>query len=436
LEEGTEGQRVVPAKEILDKIQKREPVEYDNVIIEGDLDLSKLDLPTKHIKLTEYQKLLSRSNLVKIVPHQIDIRNSSIRGELNFSNILFQEDIHFIKVQVSGKADFSGAQFEDAAVFTKVQFDSDAGFSEAQMGFARFMSAKFGGHAGFSGAQFTIYADFSGAQFSKKAGFWCAQFSGVTSFIAAQFSGYAEFSQAQFDGEVNFLQAQFSGDADFQGAQFNAGLNLKLVKYERFLTRWESIKDHLEYDGAAYLSLIKNFRNLEQFEDADACYYQYRNLSQSRKDWYKGPNRLIDLLILIHNKIISYLQWIMDFYAWLNKVPPLIWIHKFNWSKLGDHLSWISCGYGLKIWPMVVWITATILIFAWAYYTHGGIARDTGNTSLIDSLYFSTFALAGRTPLDNIHPNGPWMYVVLLENLIGYVFLALFVVVLGRKVVR
>ena len=37
-----EGMRVVPAQEILDKIEMGLPVEYDHVIIKGDLDLSKL----------------------------------------------------------------------------------------------------------------------------------------------------------------------------------------------------------------------------------------------------------------------------------------------------------------------------------------------------------------------------------------------------------
>ena len=34
-----EGMRVVPAQEILDRIERGEPVEYDHVIVEGDLDL-------------------------------------------------------------------------------------------------------------------------------------------------------------------------------------------------------------------------------------------------------------------------------------------------------------------------------------------------------------------------------------------------------------
>ena len=38
----------ISAREILDKIQKGEPVKYDHVRIIGDLDVSKLDLPKKH----------------------------------------------------------------------------------------------------------------------------------------------------------------------------------------------------------------------------------------------------------------------------------------------------------------------------------------------------------------------------------------------------
>ena len=47
--------REIPASEILDKIQKGEPAEYDHVRITGELDLSKLDLPMEHVARTEYQ---------------------------------------------------------------------------------------------------------------------------------------------------------------------------------------------------------------------------------------------------------------------------------------------------------------------------------------------------------------------------------------------
>ena len=462
----TEGQRVVPAKEILDKIQKGEPVEYDSVIIEGDLDLTKLDLPTKHIELTLSKKLMGIPDIDKITT-QIIIKHSHIDGMLNFRNILFLKEVNFTEAQFRGSASFDGAKFSGSVSFNGAKFSGTANFGSAQFrgsasfnrakfngeytyfdvakfsGDADFYRAQFRGYTYFSGAQFNgEYTNFSGAQFNGEYTYFSgAQFSGTVSFDEAHFRGeIAGFHNTQFNGDASLMEAQFSGTAYFDEAQFSQKLILNMVKYEQLHIQWEDIKEHLEYDGATYLTLIKNFRNLELFEDADSCYYQYRKISQSKKNWYKIPNRLIDLLILIHSEIISHLIYLMDPFVWLNKHRPFIWIHNFihnfNWSKLGDHLSWISCGYGLKIWPMVIWITGAILIFAYVYNSYGGIVRDVGNTSPIDSFYFSIFALAGRTPPDNIHPVGLWRHVALLENLLGYVFLALFVVVLGRKVVR
>ena len=46
---GSNDREVVQASEILEKIERGEPAEYNHVIVEGDLDLSKLDLTKKHV---------------------------------------------------------------------------------------------------------------------------------------------------------------------------------------------------------------------------------------------------------------------------------------------------------------------------------------------------------------------------------------------------
>ncbi len=46
---------VIQAREILAKIERGEDVEYDGVIVEGDLDISGLDLPTEHVDLTQFE---------------------------------------------------------------------------------------------------------------------------------------------------------------------------------------------------------------------------------------------------------------------------------------------------------------------------------------------------------------------------------------------
>ncbi len=62
----SEGLKEIPASEILAKIKKGEPVEYDNVTISGDLDISKLDLPKD-----ENGRATVTSNLdsVALTPH-------------------------------------------------------------------------------------------------------------------------------------------------------------------------------------------------------------------------------------------------------------------------------------------------------------------------------------------------------------------------------
>jgi hypothetical protein len=55
--------------------------------------------------------------------------------------------------------------------------------------------------------------------------------------------------------------------------------------------------------------------------------------------------------------------------------------------------------------------------------------------SSIDCLYFSAMALTGQMP-EGLHALGIWMYIATIERLFGYLFLALFVVVLARKLIR
>jgi hypothetical protein len=48
---------VVAASEILNSINKSEPVEYDHVIVKGDLDLVKVSLPKETCDRTDYRNI-------------------------------------------------------------------------------------------------------------------------------------------------------------------------------------------------------------------------------------------------------------------------------------------------------------------------------------------------------------------------------------------
>jgi hypothetical protein len=55
--------------------------------------------------------------------------------------------------------------------------------------------------------------------------------------------------------------------------------------------------------------------------------------------------------------------------------------------------------------------------------------------SFRECLYFSAISLTGSTPV-GLSPVGAWKYAVMFEGVLGYLFLALFIVVLARKLIR
>ncbi len=541
---------IVPASEILAKIERGEPVEYDGVIVVGDLDLSGLDLPTKHVERTKFDEE------VMVVESLIHITNSEIRGDVDFSDIIFQQQVIFSdpvsknniyleipqpykeipseeilfdgsifppfeilpkigtsggsQTQFSGYADFSGAQFSHGASFLAAQFSGKADFRWAQFdGEADFCEAQFSGYADFREAQFSSYAwffvtqfdgaaDFTWAQFSSYAWFYEAQFGGAADFTCAQFDGKANF-EAQFDGEVDFrwaqfssyarfyeaqfgggasfrwaqfdgaayftgsqfnsyasfIGAQFSDDAYFTWAQFNgdAGFgranfsddaefreadfsgdavsfedssfyhanltledakNIRILRlsnsafenesaiclngteYERLYVRWDSIESALVYNGEVYLTLVKNFKTVEYFEDADDCYYQYRRERQSMRSWFE---------------VATYT----------------------------DIFGWVTCGYGVRPGYTLLLGLFVVLVSAVYYWRRDAIRRLKGDedesAKFSDAFYFSmmTFTTVGYGdwyPLDR-HRN-----VVMIEGIVGWLTLSLFLVTLANVIIR
>jgi hypothetical protein len=484
----------VQASEILKIIEDGDLVIFNRVIIKGDLNLSELNLPTKHIERSSYEvEVLCLSEEAKLVKSTIRITDSKIEGNLTFDNCIFQEPVNFEETKFSGYASFREAQFigdayfenahfsENArfkqthfkgdADFRGTQFNADVDFGNVQFSEnARFTQAQFARYADFGGAQFSLYAGFreaqfngdayfENAQFSENARFTQAQFVRYADFGGAQFSGYASFRGVLFNDNAKFKQALFSENANFESVRFNIKLDMTRSNFNRLYIGWDSIKDHLDFDGATYLALIKNFKNLEQFGDADDCYYQYRKISQENKEWYVPDNWIIKMLTSIYNWAIRPLNCIIDQLYWINRIPPFLWIHRFNWSKLIDYMGWVSCGYGVKVWPIIFWIAGSIFGFAFLYRIFDGIGKvgpseivmesvnnGSMNFTLIpgnvivppswsECLYFSAMSLTRRGP-ENLHPLGAWKYAVMIESVLGYLFLALFVVVLARKVIR
>jgi uncharacterized protein YjbI with pentapeptide repeats len=233
----------ISADWVLKRIQEGKDVHLRDAIIEGDLDLSKLDLPTESIDRTELQIQMGLKEDVKIVSSSINIANSTIRGILDFRNSTFSGDTFFDATFMeyawfdgatfSEGASFNGATFSEIASFNGATFSESSGFDEATFCWASFNGAFFRGHttlftgatfsqnALFEGATFSGYIWFDGATFSQNVDFRKATFSQNARFDGATLSGYIWFGGATFRRDAGFGGTSFSEDADFGGAIFS-----------------------------------------------------------------------------------------------------------------------------------------------------------------------------------------------------------------------
>jgi len=264
----------------------------------------------------------------------VDFGSVVLSENAYFWGAKFRKDAYFEGAKFGKGADFHIANFSDIAVFRDANFSGWADFTWANFsgGDAYFILAEFGGYTDFIGTQFSCNADFNGAefsigdvvftgsQFSGYANFSEAkfrnnvnfgpdpfngsitQFRGAVYFVGADFYKEAYFNDAHFNGTTSFNSSWFKEDALFENTTFKGELSLTRTRYNKLLIRWDDIKGGLTYDDTAYLTLLKNFKDLGYLEDHDRCYFDYRRdrRSQTRPQVGEGEaafKKVGDLLL-------------------------------------------------------------------------------------------------------------------------------------------
>ena len=202
---------IVPASEILAKIERGEPVEYHRVIVVGDLDLLE---ETKRVESLIY------------------ITDSEIRGDVNLGLAAFQEPVSFRGSNFTGEALFWGANFSSHNDDDIRSLDGWIGSMYlAREGSPDFSSAEFNGEANFFNAEFSGNANFYGAKFRKDAIFNGVKFRGKANFRISEFSsGGAYFGEALFNGDADFQGAVFGGNANFNEFEFKMPPQAQRIK--------------------------------------------------------------------------------------------------------------------------------------------------------------------------------------------------------------
>jgi len=390
--------REVPASEILEKIRAGEDVNYDSYRIIGELDVRRIDLETVPNPRPTWE--IGNGFLkeeLKVVESKITIVNSVFENNVDFSSTQFEKPLNFKDTKFLGRTKFIDVTFSGDVHF------GDTNFS----GVAYFAGATFSGDVNFVGANFSgVKTYFAGEPVYD----YPAIFGSDVNFAGANFSGDTYFSGVTFSGDAHFDDADFSGDAIFNSAEFNnvvfsdttfTKVSLHEIDFKSMEVEWSSLKekDVLVFDGPTYIKLIKNFREMEQFTDADDAYYQYRRQSQANKEW--------------------------------------------SFSKLGDIFMWRFCGYGVRPWYAAAWAVIILVIFTPIYFWRGGIKRlkennedEKQDVSLCDAFYFSmtTFTTLGY---GDLYPaDRSRMVAVMIEGLLGWLILALFLVTLANVMIR
>lgn len=244
-------------------------------------------------------------------------------GDANFGYAEFDSDAFFSNVTFLANADFNGAVFRGQSGFNSANFTRDANFMLSEFLYGPFANALFWGQVHFNFARFHRPTSFSGATFFDEADFSLARFDDWVYFRESHFLSNATFYAVSFEGPVTFRDSNFEGELVLMGSQmhtlvmdnstFSPGAKIFLddAGFDRLNVPWSSIKDRIEYSGAVYSGLLKNYRELQWFDDYNDCYYSYRRLSIPEEP-------------MSPMKILDYLSWI--FYGFGVKPQiPMIW---------------------------------------------------------------------------------------------------------------
>lgn len=235
---GLFAQKTISAKAVFEMIDKGQPVNLQDVTIEGDLDLTELS-NKKHNKKIGYETYSSKVTVPIsfkkcifngdfIAYKHIDKKTGRNFGEITVSwNVNgttyttdFDEDVVFDDCEFKGISAFKYSTFKKGATFTA------SGFSQE----ANFKYASFDENAFFDGCDFDKYASFKYTNFEKDADFYNVVFDGVADFKYTNFDMRSTFKNATFNGFADFKYTNFDVKGNFSNTKFNSGSDFKYSK--------------------------------------------------------------------------------------------------------------------------------------------------------------------------------------------------------------
>ena len=383
--------------EILEKMEKGIPVEYNDVRIIGDI------------------YTINRN----IIFEKIVIKNSEIDGLINFNNLVVKskfifENVKFLKsisiINTKFKDEFS---FKNSALLDNIYFSSSldkiADFSKVKFKSAHFLKSTFRGGSIFKEAWFLEDSSFAQCDFDRDTSFSSSYFRGNVSFEDITFKGETNFFFSFFAKDISFIDIDFDNlqfsesfcggvtrfsrvnifeSAKFCHVMFSYDLILEKSKANRILIPWDSIKNNIKFNKDIIFDLYKNYESLNWSYDADECYYYYR-------DFLRKEQKL--------DKNVTY-----------------------------DYLEWFASGYGVRQLRIIPALFSIIFFFAFIYWQGDGISHNvaienqTLLSSISDAIIFSGIAFIAKVPTD-LKAEGIFIYIAIIEAIAGWLLWAIYI---------
>lgn len=305
--------------EIVRNSKNNTPTEYNNLLIKGNLNFGNLNISSKNIEPSKYEQnylgIISKN--VSIINSPIIIDNSTIEGNVDFSDAQFQDititntilnDVNFngasfnsadfenstfngnssfiassfyeragfYKTKFIGLVDFDGSDIENG-YFTESTFASSASFKNSVFKSVSFDKSKFFGPADFSDSSFGV-ASFVNSNFNQSTSFKYSRFENDASFRQSKFNGPASFVGTNFSGAFSLEYSTFSKNGDFSDVVVKI-LNLDDTNIEEFYSNWDVAKSKLSLTDnnrkiRIYNRLRENYLESNLLDEANDCYYE------------------------------------------------------------------------------------------------------------------------------------------------------------------
>jgi len=330
----------------------------------------------------------------------IDIYNSIFSDSVSLRYCYFANTVRLRDVTFSKKFNLSENFFREEISFVKIIFNEASSFD----------SSTFNRVATFENNIFNDQTSFSKATFRERV-----YFTGTT------FNYYTEFDKAYFYGSISFLGVDFNGLTSFHKTVFTDIVILEAKQFQNISITWKQLENYLWLPHLDYFRLMKIFEEKRQLNDADEVYLCAKNLERMKQPWY-----------------IRYSEY------WLFQVP---------------------FGYGVKPFNTLCLSICIVFFFAFCFSKPNALKEiekqfrheeqqglfqvvpSNFSKRFYNALYFSihTFIIG---IVSNWYPSDEFLIntrriklfkfrtLSMIEGVLGWILLAVFIVILTRKFIR